>query len=213
MITNEEVENILLDEYNHTCLVREDNYNFQITPHIKLLKKNMLCIYNEICDFNSNKIIKPINLINDKIEIFFVKELKKAFFYKEYAFYENFMSDEQYLLYPNRYSGIHKEYVFYYLNCDGYLREEYFHINGKIDGIKKIYDSTGDLIREENYVNGKLNGITKIYENNNIVEIRNYFNKNYYYVEFYKFDKIIYSGYYYLDINITPIIKLYNLFR
>ena len=65
MITNEEVENILLDEYDHTCLIQEDNYNFQITPHIKLLKKNMLCIYNEICDFNSNKIIKTINNIKE----------------------------------------------------------------------------------------------------------------------------------------------------
>ena len=211
IITNEEVESILLDEYNHVCIIQEENYNFQITPHIKLLKKNMICIYNELCNFNNNKIIKPINLINDKIEIFIVNKLRKAFFYKEYAFYENFMCDEQYLLYQNGYSGIHKEYDFT-LNYNGYLREEYYHIKGKIDGIKKVYDSTENLIREENYVNGKLNGISKIYQNNNIVEIRNYFNENYYYVEFYKFDKIVKNGYYFLNINISYIIKLINLF-
>ena len=206
MVDNIEHNSILLDDYNHVCLIEEDTHNFQITPHIKLLKKNMMCFYKEICNF-SDDIIKPIHLIDNKIEIFIMNEIKKAYIDRDIAFHENFIKDEQWKLYKNGYNGIHKEYEFK-LNYDGYLREEYYHINGKIDGIKKVYNSSGDLIREENYVNGKLYGIIKIYDNNKIIEIRNYFNGNYYYVEKYNNNKIIYNGYYYLDINITHFIKL-----
>jgi antitoxin component YwqK of YwqJK toxin-antitoxin module len=209
MITDEEIESILLDEHNHVCIIREDNYNFQITPHIKILKKDALCVYSGICE-HSDKIVKPINLLNEKIDIFIINELKRAYSDRMIAIYEDFIEKEQYLLYPNGYSGIYKKYDFHY-NYDGFIKEEYFHINGKIEGIKKVYDFKGNIEREENYVSGKLNGITKIYKDNVLVETRDYFNENYYYAEFYKDDKIVKNGYYFLDINISYVIKFINL--
>jgi hypothetical protein len=156
---------------------------------------------------------------DDKINIYIINQLKKAYTNINMAFYENFILDEQYKLFPNGYSGIHKEYEFNY-NADGFIREEYYHNNGLIDGIKKIYcRQCAQLEIEENYVNGKKYGVTKYHiHNNNICtynknyETITYFNDFCYYVE--KFDenmKIISSGYYYLDINVSWIIKLKNL--
>ena len=94
------------------------------------------------------------------------------------AFYEDFMEKEQYLLYPNGYSGTYKKYIFDYDNV--YLIEEYFHNNGKIEGIKIIYDRVGNIERMENYISGQFNGIMKIYNENILCETRNYFNNNYF---------------------------------
>ena len=46
----------------------------------------------------------------------------------------------------------------------GDLIEEYFHNNGKKEGIYRILDSKGNIFIEAEYINDKKNGICKIYD-------------------------------------------------
>ena len=57
------------------------------------------------------------------------------------------------------------------------LKEEFFEINGKKEGILKLYYKNGNIMSIRNYVNNKLNGeYERYYENGNIYEICNYVN-------------------------------------
>lgn len=49
----------------------------------------------------------------------------------------------------------------------GNLIEEYFHNNGKKEGIYKIFDLKGNILVEAEYINDKKNGICKIYSPHN----------------------------------------------
>ena len=46
------------------------------------------------------------------------------------------------------------------------LKEEYFQLNGKINGIYKSYHRNGQLYSEVNYIDGNRNGIYKSYYEN-----------------------------------------------
>ena len=46
------------------------------------------------------------------------------------------------------------------------LKEEYFMMNGKKEGIYKLYSSNGELFSEVNYIDGKMNGVYKSYYSN-----------------------------------------------
>jgi len=82
-----------------------------------------------------------------KIDLFEIGEEKNhddyIVFYKlkERAFYENFINDKQYLLFKNGYAGIFRTY-----HWNGSLFEEYYHINGNIEGNKKVFLSNGKII-------------------------------------------------------------------
>ena len=220
IITNKtDTEKIDIDENGHCCVIQDYNEH-TIFKHYKSLYKSDLVIYNNICKYTVAKIRKDILTNDDEINIYIIDELKKAYTDINMAFYENFILNEQYKLFPNGYSGLHKEYVFSY-NADGFLKEEYYHNNGLIDGIKKIFcRQCTQLEIEENYVNGQKYGITKYHIHNNDMckynknyQTRNYFNDNYYYLE--EFDEnmnIIKTGYYFTDINITWLVKMKQLF-
>lgn len=214
IVDNSESEYIFEVDNSHTCIVPLERNNYQITPHSKILSKNDVVIYENICNFTSNKIIKNINLDESgKIELFITNKLNRAYIDREMAFYEDFIKLEQWKLFTEGYSGLYKEYDFTYSN-NGYLYHEYYHINGKINGIKKMYCNYCDVIREENYIDGKKIGYSYynkhksdcIHENNK--QTLQYFSDNYYYLEEYDDDmNIIKSGYYYMDINISWIVK------
>jgi hypothetical protein len=207
---NSEPEYIFDVDNNHTCIVPLERNNYQITPHNKILSKNDLVIHQNICNFICNKIIKNINLDESgKIELFITNKLNRAYIDREMAFYEDFIKLEQWNLFPKGYSGLYKEYDFTY-SANGYLHHEYYHINGKINGIKKIYCNYCDTIREENYIDGKKYGYSYYYNyhsncicmhNNNNNKLQ-YFSDNYYYLEEYDDNmNIIKSGYYYMGCN------------
>jgi antitoxin component YwqK of YwqJK toxin-antitoxin module len=61
-------------------------------------------------------------------------------------------------LYLNK-SGLYKSY-----HEKGYIKEEFYHVNGNIEGLyKKYYNSCNELEEEIEYVNGKKHGFCKKY--------------------------------------------------
>jgi len=72
-------------------------------------------------------------------------------------------------LFKNNYSNEHKIYY-----EDGILAAEFFHINGKIEGIYKEYMPENILSKEIQFLNGKKNGYYKNYYNNNCIEEKYY---------------------------------------
>ena len=74
-------------------------------------------------------------------------------------------------LFKNNYNNEHKIYY-----EDGILRCDFFHINGKIEGIYKEYMPDNTLSREIQFLNGKKNGYYKNYYNNKCVEEKYYVN-------------------------------------
>jgi antitoxin component YwqK of YwqJK toxin-antitoxin module len=213
IVNQTESEHIYLDEHMHTCLIENEQNDFTITPHAKILSKNMVIFYKDLCEF-SNKIIKNIILdSNNRIEIFIIDKLQRAYKNKEMAFYENFMENKHYLYYSKGYIGIYRKYNFYY-NNDGFIEQEYYINNGKIEGIAKTYDHHKNLIKEENYINGYLYGQSIYYEydenDKKINQINlNYITSNYYSYTKYDIDmNLIEFGYYYIEINITWFVKI-----
>lgn len=123
------------------------------------------------------KIIRIVNLKGDifneidkyKIEqeycIYDLEDNSETIFYEDFsdAFNHNFIKYKQYELFENGYSGCYKEYHTCLsrntvLNAKKKLKKEYYHVNGKIEGIYKTYAESGDLIEETNYILGKKNG-------------------------------------------------------
>jgi hypothetical protein len=220
IVDNSESEYIFEVDSNHTCIVPLERNNYQITPHTKILSKNNVVIYENICNFTGNKIIKNINLDDSgKIQLFITNKLNRAYIDKEIAFYEDFIKLEQWNLFSDGYSGLYKEYDFTYSD-NGYLDSEYYHINGKINGKKKIYCKYCGLITEENYINNIKYGCSYYYKHHseciirNNRQIRNYFSDNYYYLSEYDDNmNIIKSGYYYMDINISWIVQIMRFIK
>jgi antitoxin component YwqK of YwqJK toxin-antitoxin module len=71
------------------------------------------------------------------------------------------------------------------------LKEEYFMVNNKKEGIYKLYDySTGFILSEKNYINGKKEGISREFYNEKIFIETNYKNDKKYgtenRIEYYK---------------------------
>lgn len=101
----------------------------------------------EIEDFTNNqKINEIINFkVNDIINI-----KSTLFNTREQAFYHNFIKNHEYLFFENGYSGIHKTY-----NYNGELLSDFFHINGKIDGLYKEHVDK-NISKESMYVNNRL---------------------------------------------------------
>ena len=224
IVNQTESEHIYLDENSHTCLIENEHNDFTITRHIKILSKNMVIFYKNLCEF-SNKIIKNILLDNNnRIEIFITDKLQKAYIDRDMAFYENFMEKQQYLYYPDGYAGIYKKYNFMY-DENGFLEEEYFHINGIIQGIKKIYchHSTcgiSGLIMEQNYVEGKIYGTTKCYKHlcwkrkdkdNKYNRILTYVTESAYKCDIYDdSNNLIETKYYSNEINVTWFVNIFK---
>ena len=72
-------------------------------------------------------------------------------------------------LFKNGYSNEHKIYY-----EDGILAAEFFHINGKIEGIYKEYMPDNTLSREIQFLNGKKHGYYKEYYNNKCIKEKYY---------------------------------------
>jgi antitoxin component YwqK of YwqJK toxin-antitoxin module len=166
--------------------------NFQIN---KIYYKK---IYYENDDYDSdydyeNENVEENNIIDDPlIEQQNIQEDINNFFYNNFdtyekAFHHNFIKDKQYLLYPNGYSGIYKQYnsnKLYNIHQTVYfLEEEYFHINGIINGEKITYYYNSDNIDDKivnsktKYINNKREGEhIEYYKNGNILIIFNCIN-------------------------------------
>ena len=112
---------------------------------------NMCLVYfylNKIKEINDNllKTIKDYyniytfdNFINKEInrQIYYFKSYERAFNYR-------FLFDKQYLLFRNGYSGTYKNWTNY-----GEIVIEFYHINGKIEGILKKGDIAYNYIDDE----------------------------------------------------------------
>jgi antitoxin component YwqK of YwqJK toxin-antitoxin module len=101
----------------------------------------------EIEDFTNNQKLNEI--INFKVDDIINIE-SKLFNTREQAFYYNFIKNQEYLFFENGYSGIHKTY-----NDKGELLNEFFHINGKINGLYTEYLEK-NIIKENLFVNNRL---------------------------------------------------------
>jgi antitoxin component YwqK of YwqJK toxin-antitoxin module len=117
------------------------------------------------CDkFTVIEIKDILNKYYDKIDKYKIGEIydERIYFYilEELAFNKNFMLHEQYKLFPNGYSGQFRSY-----DHDDKLIEDFFHINGRLEGIYIGYFNEHHIKCE--YINGKLNGKYIQYNNNN----------------------------------------------
>lgn len=147
--------------------------------------------------FDEITIIKINNLLNeefDKIDDFKLNikyclhEIKNENFYKIFfenyndAFCHKFVTKQQYNLFPNGYSGFIKEFYtdtdiyFDYIDNNAKIKCEYFHVNGKIEGKYKEYDTTGKLIKDIDYVDGLINGFHKSFDSEYNYRIDEYHN-------------------------------------
>jgi hypothetical protein len=124
-------------------------------------------IVKKIYDFVNDVEVEEINYL-DKIikKNKYITEENLILYdtYKE-AFDHNFMINKDWALFQNGYSDTYKSYVYksdenYIVNK--YIDEEYYHINGKKEGLYKKYNKN-DLIKELNYVNDKLHGYCYFY--------------------------------------------------
>ncbi len=78
----------------------------------------------------------------------------------------------------NNYCGVVRTY---YDTEKTKLKEEYFMLNNKKEGIYKLYDKkTGLIITEKNYINGKKEGISREFYNEKIFIETNYKNNKKY---------------------------------
>ena len=108
-------------------------------------------VTNELYDNVMNYKINDIICRN--INYYFSKEC--AFFELDYYFFTDSYQplDKLYYLFyfNNQYTGIHKSWY-----DSGQLHEEFYHVNGTIEGPYKIYDTNGILIKEYMVINGKI---------------------------------------------------------
>jgi antitoxin component YwqK of YwqJK toxin-antitoxin module len=113
----------------------------------------------------------------------------------ERALIEDFIKNKQYLLYPNGYVRIHKDYY-----DNGMIKCEFFHNNGKINGIcKTYYENKNNSIKMiQEYVDGIKHGFFKKYHENGNINIDAMFDMNNItsYKVYNKDNKLIYDGLY-----------------
>ena len=140
--------------------------NLSIFHFIKKMKytkinKYILTIDNEIIidieDFTNNTNFTEI--INFKVgERYKFKNIFKTY---GQAFFYHFLENYEYLFFENGYTGLYKHY-------DGdKLISEFFQINGRKEGIEKIYDNN-IIVYENNYINNKQTE-QKTFKNNKLL--------------------------------------------
>lgn len=160
----------------------------------------------EIEDFTTGE--KKEEIINFKIgnNINDINNISEYFKTRNEAFYYNFVSNHEYLFFKNGYSGIQIDYF----GSSG--RKEYFHTNGKKNGICKIYDKDDNIVQEISYVddneieykenkNNKLFKHTINNNNNNYKTYYEYYDNGILKVQYNKTDlnKLVGSYYEYYD--------------
>jgi len=210
MVNNQNIDKIELYNTEHVC---KNTYYNETTffKHNKYLHVNDLAVYENMCDQDNFIEIYSENnntiFTNNKLKICIVNQLYPAYIDEQYAFYNQFFEEEQWKLFPNGYSGFCKRY-------DNEI-EEFYHTNDKKDGKYKIYYNLykDKLKSETNYIDGKKNGEELHYDDNGkcIEKIYNYSENFYYYEKFDNNNKVIKSGYYYMDIPCTKIYIYYVL--
>jgi antitoxin component YwqK of YwqJK toxin-antitoxin module len=104
-------------------------------------------LYNNVMNYKINDIIYR------NINYYFSKE--RAFYELDYDFftYSYEPLDKLYYLFyfNNQYTGIHKVWF-----DSGQLKEEFYHINGILEGTYTEYNENGMLINQYMLVNGKI---------------------------------------------------------
>ena len=109
---------------------------------------------------------------------------------KEIAFNKDFIKNKEYLLFGNEYSNYYTSY-----SSNGYIIEEFFHINGKKNGLYKKYfcfngyNMNNSIEIEAYYVNNKLHGEYKEYYNNNKIKEICYYNNGFRHGNFRRYDE------------------------
>lgn len=178
-------------------------YYYEISDNELIIDKNN-AYYCQTVKFNVDSIehmVTKLKLYEILIELphnnSYTLEINKTYektikYFATYnrAFLENFIDEKQYLLFGN-YSGIFTDYY-----DNGQIKETYFHTNGIINGIYKIYyenitNTNINKIRIEcNYLNGKKHGeykkyyfsqtlnIHAFYDNDNLINDYKVYNKN-----------------------------------
>ena len=219
MVTHEYYDSIELFDEEHICSTNYDNEH-SLFHHNKTLHINNIAIYKSICH-SDNYIELNDNLVdlqtNNKINFIIIDKLYAVYIDELEAFYENFFDGEQWKLFPNGFSGICKKYDYKYSDYGGKI-EEFYHSNGKIEGKHKIFYNNfykNKIKSETNYINGQKIGEDKHYdENGNCIEKYYNYSENFnFYEKFNKTGELLISGYYYLNINITPLYNIYNYIK
>ena len=139
--------------------ISNEDRNDIINPLLAQYKTNKFKILeiedmvtNELYD-NVLKIYKINDIICRNINYYFSKEC--AFFELDYYFFTDSYQplDKLYYLFyfNNQYTGIHK--VWY---DSGQLKEEFYHINGILEGTYTEYNENGMLKNQYMFANGKI---------------------------------------------------------
>ena len=146
---------------------------------------------------NDNNILEVGKLYGNKFIYYFMTY--------ERAFVEDFIKNKQYLLYPNGYSGTHKDYY-----DNGMIECDFFHNNVKINGLLKKYYENSSIKNIQEYVGGIKHGIYKKYHENENINIISTFDMNNItsYKVYNKDNILIYEGEY----NKTKLIS-YNVYH
>ena len=113
----------------------------------------------DIEDFTNNNHLKEI--INFKIGNKY--KFDKYFTTYEQAFFDKFLENHEYLFFENGFTGLVKTFE------KNILRSEFFQINGRKEGIEKIYNDNNKVVCEYNYVNNQIIE-KKIFKNNALFE-------------------------------------------
>ncbi len=114
----------------------------------------------EIEDFTTNQMVNELLMFKKGQKY----NLKNTFKSRDECFYYRFFEDYQMLFFENGYTGNHKEYDDF-----GRLTKEFYHINGSINGIEKIYIRDKHIRIENNYIDNKFID-KKIFKNNLLIE-------------------------------------------
>ena len=221
MATNEYIDWIELYDSYHFCTTANDN-EYSLFHHNKKLHTNDIVIYKSICNTdNSIESTNDYNLVNlqtnNKISFCVIDKLYAAYIDESEAFYENFFEEEQWKLFPNGFSGICKKYEYKYGDYDNEI-EEFYHVNGKKEGKHKIFYNEfykNKIKCETNYIDGIKLGEEQHYDidGNCIEKIYNYSENFMFYEKLDKSGNQIKSGYYYMDIPITTMYRVYSKLR
>jgi len=101
----------------------------------------------EIEDFTNNQMVDDLLMFKKGQKYNFQSTFKT----REECFYHKFFENFQMLFFENGYTGFYKEY-------DQYRRvtREFFHINGSINGIEKIYNYIKNIRIENNFIDNKI---------------------------------------------------------
>lgn len=172
----------ILDDYNKTLYkptYYKDTCSY-ITNNYKILNILDCTENNNISkidyEYNENyyKLYFDLDAMNcnikkDNIQLTYIVDniyYNYRYYYKNFdvALSKIYMSQKLYL---NK-SSLYKNY-----NESGYVKEEFYHINGKIQGTYKKYYNQNELEEETEYIDGKKHGFSKKY-NGSLDSVENY---------------------------------------